>query len=158
MLIFSSSFAYLCACLCTLTDLDFQNTATAHHSSQPMDTLIHSQQLDTQHQTTAGSTAATANKVCSSCARFSFRVDSCYTITILWLSGLPGWASTRKVKPIWILLKQETVSGWAICKSALRPRQITMPALHHLVFYRPDGLPATHPTASRHWRQCLSSC
>ena len=36
--------------------------------------------------------------------------------------GLPGWASTRKVKPIWILLKQETVSGsgisWAICKSA----------------------------------------
>ena len=26
-------------------------------------------------------------------------------------SGLPGWAGTRKVKPIWILLKQETVSG-----------------------------------------------
>ena len=25
--------------------------------------------------------------------------------------GLPGWASTRKVKPIWILLKQET-SEW----------------------------------------------
>ena len=33
--------------------------------------------------------------------------------------GLPRWAGTRKVKPIWILLKQETVSGsgisWAIC-------------------------------------------
>jgi len=25
--------------------------------------------------------------------------------------GLPGSAGTRKVKPIWILLKQETVSG-----------------------------------------------
>ena len=25
--------------------------------------------------------------------------------------GLPGWAGTRKVKPIWILLKQETASG-----------------------------------------------
>ena len=25
---------------------------------------------------------------------------------------IPAWASTRKVKPIWILLKQETVSGW----------------------------------------------
>ena len=25
--------------------------------------------------------------------------------------GLPGWAGTRKVKPIWILLKQETMSG-----------------------------------------------
>jgi len=45
--------------------------------------------------------------------------------------GLPGWAATSKVKPIWILLKQEIVSGsdisWAICKSALRSRQITMP-------------------------------
>ena len=28
--------------------------------------------------------------------------------------GLPGWASTRKVKPIWILLKQEAVSGSGI--------------------------------------------
>ena len=25
--------------------------------------------------------------------------------------GLPGWVGTRKVKPIWILLKQKTVSG-----------------------------------------------
>ena len=28
--------------------------------------------------------------------------------------GLPGCAGTRKVKPIWILLKQETVSGSGI--------------------------------------------
>ena len=43
-----------------------------------------------------------------------------------------------KVKPIWILLKQETVSdsgnSWAICKSAPRFRQITTPAAHHSVF------------------------
>ena len=72
-------------------------------------------------------------------------------------SGLPGWAGTRKVKPIWILLKQETVNGsgisWAICKSATRSRQITMPAPHHSDFYRPDALPAAQPTASKHWRQ-----
>ena len=59
--------------------------------------------------------------------------------------GLPGWAGTRKVKPIW------TVSGsgisWAICNS-----QITTPAPHHSVFYRPDALPAAQPTASKHWR------
>ena len=59
-----------------------------------------------------------------------------------------------KVKPIWILLKQETVSGsgisWAICKSALRSRQITMQAPHHSVFYRPDALPAAQPTVSKH--------
>ena len=59
-------------------------------------------------------------------------------------SGLPGWAGTRKAKPIWILLKQETVSGsgisWAICKSAPRSRQITTQAPHRSVFYRPDAL------------------
>ena len=53
-------------------------------------------------------------------------------------SGTAVWAGTRKVKPIWILLKQETVSGsgisWAICKSASRSRQITTPAPHHSVF------------------------
>ena len=53
--------------------------------------------------------------------------------------GLPRSAGTRKVKPIWILLKQETVSGsgisWAICKSAFRSRQITMPAPHHSCFF-----------------------
>jgi len=52
--------------------------------------------------------------------------------------GLPRSAGTRKEKPIWILLKQETMSGngisWAICKSAPRSRQITMPATHRSVF------------------------
>ena len=68
--------------------------------------------------------------------------------------GLSGSACTRKVKPIWILLKQETVSGsgisWAICKPAPCSRQITTPAPHHSVFYRPDALPAAQPTASKH--------
>ena len=72
-------------------------------------------------------------------------------------SGLTGWAGTRKVKPIWILLKQETVSGsgisWVICKSASHSRQITMPVPHHSkFFFRPDALPAAQPTASKHWR------
>ena len=53
--------------------------------------------------------------------------------------GLPRWACTRKEKPIWILLKQETVSdsgiSWAISTSAPRSRQITMPAPHHSVFF-----------------------
>ena len=65
--------------------------------------------------------------------------------------GLPRWAGTRKVKPIWILLKQATLSGsdisWAICKSAPRSRQITMPAPHHSVFLQ-AGCPSCHPTNS----------
>jgi len=52
--------------------------------------------------------------------------------------GLHRWASTRKVKTIWIVLKQETVSGsgisWAICKSAHCSRLITVPA-HHTQFF-----------------------
>ena len=51
--------------------------------------------------------------------------------------GLPR--SARKVKPLWILLKQETVSGsgisWAICKYASRSRQITMPVPHLFKFF-----------------------
>ena len=65
--------------------------------------------------------------------------------------GLPRWAGSRKVKPIWILLKQETVSGsgisWAICKSAPRSRQITMQVPHHSVFLQ-AGCPSCHPTNS----------
>ena len=65
---------------------------------------------------------------------------------------LPYWYRLTQV--IWILLKQETSSGSgisrAICKSAPRSRQITMPVPHHSVFYRPDALPAAQPTASKH--------
>ena len=68
--------------------------------------------------------------------------------------GQPTSAGTRKVKPIWILLKTVSGSGisWAICKSTPCSRQITMPAPHHSVFYRPDALPSFQPTASKHWR------
>jgi len=68
--------------------------------------------------------------------------------------GLPGWAGTREVKPIWILLKQETVSGsgisWAICKSASRSRQISMPVPHHSSFFtgRMPFLPANQQRQS----------
>ena len=65
--------------------------------------------------------------------------------------GLPRSAGTRKVKPIWILLKQETVSdsgiSWAICTSAPCSKQITMPAPHHSVFLQ-AGCPSCRPTNS----------
>jgi len=69
---------------------------------------------------------------------------------------LPGWAGTRKVKPIWIFLKQETVSGsgisWAICKSAPHSRQITMPALHHFQQFFTGRMPFLPPN-----QQCQST-
>ena len=83
----------------------------------------------------------------------SHRASVHHTHTHTRLTALfPGLPGTRKVKPIWILLKQETASGsgisWAICKSAPCSRQITTPATHHSVFYRPDALPAAQPTVS----------
>jgi len=51
------------------------------------------------------------------------------------------------------LQEKETENGsgisWAICKSAPRLRQITTPAPHHSVFYRPDALcPPCHTNNS----------
>ena len=70
-----------------------------------------------------------------------------HTLLMALYPGLPGWAGTRKVNH----LKQETVSGsgisWAICKSAPRSRQITMPAPHQSVFLQ-AGCPSCRPTNS----------
>ena len=69
------------------------------------------------------------------------------------LSGTTQVSGYQKVKTIWILLKQEAVSGsgisWAICKSAPRSRQITMPAPHHLVFT--GRMPFLPPNQQRHY-------
>jgi len=76
-----------------------------------------------------------------------------HTLLTAHFPGLPWWGATRKAKPNWILLKQETVSGsdisWAICKSAPRSRQITTSAPQHSVFHRPDALPATQPIVTK---------
>jgi len=62
-----------------------------------------------------------------------------HTLLTALCPGLHRWAGTRKVKPISILLEQETVSGsgisWAICKSAPRSRQKTTPVPHHSSFF-----------------------
>ena len=67
------------------------------------------------------------------------------------LSGTPRWAGTRKVKPVWISLKQETVSGsgisWARCKSAPCSRQITHASTPPLCFLQ-AGCPSCRPTNS----------
>ena len=71
-------------------------------------------------------------------------------------SGTTRVSQYQKGKIDLVFLKQKTVSGsgisWATCKSAPRSRQITTPAPHNSVFYRPDVLPAAQPTVSKHWR------
>jgi len=66
----------------------------------------------------------------------------------------PGEPVPERLNPIWILLKQETVSGsgisWTImqvCTSLQTDNHASTPLLS---FYRPDALPAAQPTASKH--------
>ena len=66
--------------------------------------------------------------------------------------GLPGWAGTN------LDFTEARDSEWQwhqLDQSAPRSRQITTPAPHRSVFYRPAALLATQPTASKHWRQKL---
>ena len=91
------------------------------------------------------------NKVLTGAQSTMIQHTHTHTRLAAFCPGLPGWASTRKVKPVWILLKQETMSGsavsWAICKSAPRFRQITTPAPHHSVFLQ-AGCPFCRSTNS----------
>ena len=65
-------------------------------------------------------------------------------------SGTTQVSRYLKGKPIWILLKQETVSGsgisWAICMSAPYSRQTTTPVPHHC--FLQAGCPSCHPANS----------
>ena len=65
--------------------------------------------------------------------------------------GLPRWAGTRKVKPIWISLKQESLSGsgisWChmqVCTSLQTDNQASTPPLSFLQ----AGCPSSRPTNS----------
>jgi len=81
-----------------------------------------------------------------------------YTILQLWiLSGLPGWAGTRKVKPkpMWISWSKRQ---WVAVVSTGPYANLHLAPDNHgstppLSFCRPDALPASQPTASKHWRQ-----
>jgi len=48
--------------------------------------------------------------------------------------GLPGWAGTRKVKPMWILLTEWQWHQLDHMQSAPHARQKTMPVPHHSFF------------------------
>ena len=65
--------------------------------------------------------------------------------------GLPVWAGTRKVKPIWILLKLETVSGsgyqlghMQVCTALQTDNHASTPPLSFLQ----AGCPSCRPTNS----------
>ena len=81
--------------------------------------------------------------------RTSFFTELHYTRLTALCPGLPRWAGTRTVKPIRILLKQETVSGsgisWAICTLLQTDNHASTPPLK---FFLQAGCPSCRPTKS----------
>ena len=86
-------------------------------------------------------------------------MSNLHTQTHKRLSAWVDWY--QKDKPFWILLKQK-VMGWQwhqlnhmqiICTSLQTDNHASTSSLH--IFYRPDALPATQPTASKHWRTIM---
>ena len=65
--------------------------------------------------------------------------------------GLPGWAGTRKVKPIWILLKQESEWQWyqlghlQVCISLQTDNHASTPPLKFFT----DRMPFLPPNQQR---------
>jgi len=62
------------------------------------------------------------------------------------------WVSQYQKGKINLDFTEARDSEWhCYMQVCISSRQITMPAPHHSVFYRPDALPAAQPTASKHW-------
>ena len=49
-----------------------------------------------------------------------------------------------------------TEADTATIRLGTTPSGLSSAHLHHPIFYRPDALPATQPTVSKHWRQLLA--
>jgi len=61
------------------------------------------------------------------------------------MATFQGQAGIRKIKPMWFYEARNDGISWTI--------RITTQAHHHSIFNRPDALPDTQPTVSKHWRQ-----
>ena len=79
--------------------------------------------------------------------------------------GLPGRAGTRKVKPIWILLKQETVSGsgisWGhmqVCTLLQTDNQASTPPVSFLQAGCPSCRPTNDIKALKAQKSPLNGC
>ena len=65
-------------------------------------------------------------------------------------AGLPEWASTRKVKPIWIYWSKSEWQWYQLGYTQICTLTQTMRASHCSVLQA--GCPSCHPTASKYWR------
>jgi len=87
-------------------------------------------------RTAVSTPVAVRPKQCSNCIYTTYNIHTHHRLTAL-CPGLPRLAGSRKVKPVWILLTQETVSGSGISWAAGPYASL------HLA---PDRQPLQHPT------------
>jgi len=113
-------------------------------------------------------------------AAFDTVIFSALTLLVGWQEGHPACKKLSGGVLAWLSVRSEVQTciwpSWCHCHSLsfasvksrffyrltrvcacmhVCSRQITMPAPHHSVFYRPDALAAAQPTASKHWRQIV---
>jgi len=85
------------------------------------------------------------------CTNKLFQVTAAHSYTHPFNGCFPGLlrrAGTRKIKPIWILLKQATVASaghMQVCNSLQTDNHTSTPPLSFV-----QALPAAQPTASKH--------
>ena len=135
------------------TELQFANGRIVIHILifiSPKRQQLTVQQMKQKHKYIHHSTHINKNTLKHSYPQSNHTYDNTHTRLTALFPGLPGWAVYQKGKTNLDFTRVRD-SG-AICKSAPRSTQITMPA-PHLCFYRPDALPAAQPTASKHRRQ-----
>jgi len=80
-----------------------------------------------------------------------------YTLLTASFPGQPGEAATKKVKPVWIQMRQEML-GFCDAVASSGPYAINVPLLQtdnhtntsSLNFYGPEAVPDAEPTVSKH--------
>ena len=96
----------------------------------------------------------------SSCLHENIQYIHTYTCLTALFPGLPGWAGTRNVKPVWILL-QARDSEWQwhhlghmqVCTSLYTDNHAsTLPPLSFLQTGFPSCCPTHSVKGSKHWR------
>jgi len=72
--------------------------------------------------------------------------------------GPPRWAGARRGLLDFMVQRKINRGRHTDIRLSATPSGLTNVHLHHPpIFYRPDALPATQPTVSKHWRQLAHS-
>ena len=145
-------------CAVCSVDTARHSTAASRRSTSPSTWHLHQQPTPTPHHHPVSVNAASADYLACPCnvlkrGKYIQNIYNTHTHPFkAFCPRLPGWAGTRKVKPIWILLKQSRDSEWhwhqlghtQVCTSLQTDNHASTPPLSFLQ----AGCPSRRPTNS----------